>query len=81
MGDHAERFHGGRADALGRRIGDNRGGVVGFDLPQLAHEGVIFAVADDRAVQGVVEIPVAVDLSAELVSPAVGRCECIHNCG
>ncbi len=57
----------GAADLLGRRVGRDEIGVLGFDRPQLADQVVVIGVADLGVVERVVPLVVVGDLGAEFV--------------
>ena len=65
--DDAERGDGLAADALRRRIRRDELRVALFELAQLAHEVVVFGVADLRAVEDVVAVVVVGDEGAQLL--------------
>ena len=60
-----EFIGGGSARTLGRGIGRDPFGVLGFDGYQLMQQTIIFAVADDRRIEDVLAVVVLANFFAE----------------
>ncbi len=66
MLERRESFASRAAHPPRRTFGDGKGGKLGFDLLELAHQQVVFAVGDLGAIENVVASVVAGNQGAEL---------------